>query len=205
MLQKNVISLGISLGILFLLIATFYYPGGSLQNEFSQGYSWTENYISNLLRPLAVNGKDNAARPWAIVGVLFLTSSFGLFFVQFSDYIQVKSAAFIIKYVGIVATFLGFLTVIPSLHDIMVTVTSVMTLLLFFYLTVIAIKAKMPILSIASVFFLSLFYLATFMYFGRFHLEYMPIMQKIILLAKIVWILSLTYFTTKDDFKHVLK
>jgi hypothetical protein len=205
MLQKNLILSGISLGVLFLLIATAYYPGGSLHNEFSVGYSWTENYITNLLNPLAVNGMDNAARPWAIVGVLFLTSSFGLFFVQFSDYIQIKSAAFIIKYVGIAATLLGFLTVIPSLHDIMVMITSILTLLLFFYLTVIAVKAKMPILSIASVFFLSLFYLTTFMYYGRFHLEYLPIMQKTILLAKIVWILSLAYFTTKGDFKHVLK
>jgi hypothetical protein len=204
MLQKNVILSGIYLGVLFLVIATFYYPGGTLYNEFSQGYSWSENYITNLLNPLAVNGLGNGARPWAIVGVLFLTSSFGLFFVQFSDYIQNKSAAFIIKYVGIAATFLGFLTVIPSLHDIMVMITSILMLLIFFYLTVLVIKAKKPIFTIVSVFFLSLFYLTTFMYFGRFHLEYLPIMQKIILLAKITWILSLAYFTTKEDFKNVL-
>jgi hypothetical protein len=65
------------------------------------------------------------------------------------------------------------------------------------------IKAKLPILSIVSIFFLSLFYLTTFMYFGSYRLEYLPIMQKTILLAKIVWILSLSFFTTKKDFKNI--
>jgi hypothetical protein len=205
MVRKNLILIGITLGVLFLIIATAYYPGGTYNNEFSVGYSWSENYISNLLRPLAVNGMENAARPWAIVGILFLTSAFGLFFVKFSAFIKIKSAAFIIKYLGVTATFLGFLTIIPSLHDLMVTITSILTLLIFFYITILVIKAKMPIFSIVSIFFLSLFYLATFMYFGRFHLEYMPIMQKIILLAKIVWILSLEYFTTEEDFKYITK
>ena len=205
MIQKNIITIGIALGVLLLIISTFFYPGGTLNDPNSVGYSWFENYISNLLRPLAVNGMENAARPWAVAGALILTLSFGLFFYQFSAFLKVKSAAFVIKYVGIVATFLGFLIVIPSLHDILVTVTSALSLLLFFYLTVFVINAKKPILSLMSVLFLILFYFATFMYSARFHLEYMPIMQKIVFVVKIVWILSLAYFTKKEDFENVLK
>ncbi len=205
MLQKNLITLGIALGVLFLTVATFFYPGGTINNEFSVGYSWSENYISHLLRPLAVNGMENPARPWAIIGVLLFTGAFGLFFFQFSEFIKVKSAAFIIKYLGVLGTFLGFLVIVPSLHDLMVSLTSFLSLLIFFYLTAFVIKAKKTILALMSVLFLLLFYFATFMYSTRFHLEYMPLMQKIAFLVKIVWILSLTFFTKKEDFENILK
>ncbi len=204
MIQKNLIFTGLMLGVLFLTIAIFYYPGGTIYNEFSIGYSWADNYISNLLRPLAVNGMENPARPWAVFGVLIFTASSGLFFYQFSTFIQVKSAALVIRYTGLLASFLGFLIIIPSLHDLMVTLTSTLSLLIFFYLTVFTIKAKKPILAIMSVLFLLLFYFATFMYSSKFHLEYMPIMQKLVFLVKIVWILTLSYFTKKEDFEHIL-
>ncbi len=193
------------LGVLFLTIATFYYPGGTLDNPAAIGYSWKDNYISNLLRPLAVNGMDNPARPWAVFGILLMTISSGLFFYQFATFIKVKSAALVIRYAGLLASLLGFLIVIPSLHDLMVTLTSTLTLLIFFYITVITIKAKLPILSIVSVLFLALFYFATFMYSARFHLEYMPIMQKITFLAKIIWISALSYCTTKEDFEKIVQ
>ena len=205
MIKKNSILIGIIIGAVFLIIATFYYPGGNVNNEFSKGYDWMHNYISNLLRPLAVNGMDNPARPWAVVGIFFLTASFGIFFVKFSARIRIKNVSFVIKYFGILATILGFLAVSPSLHDIMVTLSSSLTLLIFFYITVMIIKSKLLILKIVSILFLLIFYFGAYMYFTRSYLEFMPLMQKIIFLIKIVWILSLEYFTQKEDFQHITK
>jgi hypothetical protein len=169
------------------------------------GYDWANNYISNLLNPQAVNGMINTARPWAVGGVLFLSASFGLFFIGFSDKIKVKSAANVIKYGGLMAALCAFLTVFPSLHDIMVTLSGTCTLLVFFYITVFLFKTKFHFLKIYSVLSLIFFYAATYMYSTRSYIEYLPIMQKTIHLVQIVWVLILEYYTTEKDFQHITK
>ena len=205
MIKKYSILIGITIGVLLLIISTIYYPGGTYENINSEGYDWANNYISNLLRPLAVNGEKNTSRPFAIFGVLCLTASFGLFFVNFSNKIKIRSASLVIKYLGILATIFGFVTVIPSMHDIMVTLSSILTLLIFFYITVMVIKSKLTVIKIVSIVFLLTFYFGAYMYFARFQLEYMPIMQKIIFVMKITWVLSLEYLTRKEDFEHIIK
>ncbi len=205
MIKKYSILIGITIGVLLLIISTIYYPGGTYENINSEGYDWANNYISNLLRPLAVNGEKNTSRPFAFLGVFFLTASFGLFFVKFSNKIKIRSASLVIKYLGILATIFGFVTVIPSMHDIMVTLSSILTLLIFFYITVMVIKSKLTVMKIMSIVFLLTFYFGAYMYFSRFQLEYMPIMQKIIFVMKIIWVLSLEYLTRKKDFEHIIK
>lgn len=203
MVRKHFVAAGIAVSCVFLCIATLYYPGGTYDDAHTQGYDWLNNYISNLLRPLAVNGMYNAARPWATIGVLFLTASFGLFFVEFSNRIRIKSVAFVVKYFGIAATALGFLTVIPSWHDHMVMMSSILTLIIFFYITVILLKSKLHLLKIASILFLLTFYLAAYMYFTQSYLGFMPLMQKFVFLIKIVWVLSLLYLSREDDFQYI--
>lgn len=205
MIKKYSILIGITIGVLLLIISTIYYPGGTYENINSEGYDWANNYISNLLSPLAVNGEKNTSRPFAFFGVLFLTTSFGLFFVKFSNKIKIRSASLVIKYLGILATVFGFVIVIPSMHDIMVTLSSILTLLIFFYITVMVIKSKLTVMKIMSIVFLLTFYFGAYMYFSRFQLEYMPIMQKIIFVMKITWVLSLEYLTRKEDFEHIIK
>lgn len=204
MLKKYSILLGLSIGTCFLLLATWYYPGGTYSNIDSIGYSWTDNYISNLLRPLAVNGMVNEARPFAIIGIFLLTASFGYFFIRFSENIRIRSAAFVIKYLGILATVLGFITVIPRMHDMMVMASSILTLLIFFYITVIILKSKLTLLKVLSVFFLLTFYLGAYMYFTQSFLHYMPIVQKLIFAMKIIWVISIEHFSTREDFSHII-
>jgi len=205
MIKKYSILIGVMVGTLLLIISTIYYPGGNSENVNSEGYDWVNNYISNLLRPLAVNGEENTARPIAIFGILLLTASFGFFFVNFARKIKIRSASLVIKYLGLLATTFGFVTVIPSMHDIMVTLSSILTLLIFFYITVIVIKSKLTMMKIMSIVFLLTFYFGAYMYFSRFQLEFMPVMQKIIFVMKIAWVLSLEYLTRKEDFEHIIK
>jgi hypothetical protein len=205
MIKKNTILFGLIIALILLFIATLNYPGGSIKNEVSVGFDWVNNYISNLLNPQAVNGMVNTARPWAVAGVLFLSASFGLFFIQFSNKIKVKSAANVIKYGGILATLCAFLIVFPSLHDIMVTLSATCTLLVFFYITVFLFKSKFHFLKIYSLLSISFFYVVTYMYSTRSYVEYLPIMQKAIHLVQIVWVLALEYFTKEEDFQHITK
>lgn len=200
MIKKHLIAVGLLAGICLLLTATFFYPGGSYVEASAIGYDWWNNYISNLLSPVAVNGMHNTARPWAVAGVLLLTAGFGVFFVRFSHRIPDRNGALAIKYLGAAVTILAFLTVIPTLHDLMVTLSSILTLIIFFYITVFTLKSQLQLLKFCAVLFLSTFYFAAFMYFTRSYLEFMPVLQKVILLMKIVWVLSLEYFTRSEDF-----
>lgn len=205
MLKDYSIFILLVIGTGLLILATWYYPGGSAGNENSEGYIWMENYISNLLNPIAVNGENNGARPWAMAGVLCLSIGFGIFFIQFSKRVRIRSAALVIKYVGISATSFAILTIFPSLHDVMVTLSSILTLLVFFYITIIVLKSKLPFFKFISVIFLLTFYLGAYMYFTRTYLEYMPLAQKVIYLVKIIWVLALMYFTRLEDFKHITR
>ncbi len=204
-LKGHIVAIALLIGTALLIIAAYNYPGGSSVEELSTSYSFSENYISDLLRPLAVNGDPNSARPFATMGTLFLSTGFGIFFIVFSQRIIVPSARFVIKYCGIAAMAFGFLTAFPQLHDIMVTLSSILSLIILFYITVFVVKSKLTFLKIMSILFLLASYFAAYMYFTRSFLDYMPLAQKLIYAIKIIWVLSLFYFTSAKDFKHIIR
>ena len=93
MLKKYSVLIGIIISLLLLLIATLVYPGGSVFDQHSTGFDWTKNFISNLFAAKALNGTDNSSRPWADMGMVFLSISMGIFFIHFSKKIPAKGAA----------------------------------------------------------------------------------------------------------------
>lgn len=66
------------------MAAALKYPGSSPKDSRSVGFQWTENYISDMLEYKAVNGADNHARPFAVVGVVLMGLFTGLAFVRFA-------------------------------------------------------------------------------------------------------------------------
>jgi hypothetical protein len=201
--SKHIVLLGLLLSIGFLFVAGYLYPGGSPKNSNSIGYSWTENYISNLLEYKAVNGMDNAARPYGVIGVVLLGLSSGLAFVRLSKKVVSKKYSVVIKYLGIILILFSSLITIPSLHDTMVRLSSIATLLLFFYVTILLIKSKLQLLKLVSLFLLLVSYGAAYMYFFRAGLDYLPIVQKAIHILQIILILGLEYLTAKTYFDHI--
>ncbi|MBK9735878.1 MAG: hypothetical protein IPO92_13355 [Saprospiraceae bacterium] len=201
--KKNIVLFGLVLSIVFLFIAGYHYPGGSPKDINSIGYSFKENYISNLLEFKAVNGMENKARPFGVIGVILLGLSSGLAFVRLSKKVDSNKYLVVIKNVGIILIILSSLISIPSLHDTMVTLSSIATLLLFFYVTVLLIKSKLLLLKFSSIFLLLVSYGAAYMYFFRAGLDYLPIVQKTIHILQIILILGLEYLTTRKDFEHI--
>ena len=199
MLKKHSILLGITVALLLLFVATLQYPGGSQYSSNSVGYDWQNNYISNLFSPKAVNGLSNTSRPWAICGMLLLCASFTIFFISFSKKIPSKLSADIIKYCGIGAMVFAFLAVTPF-HDAGVTIASILIVISMFYIMVFVFTTKLHLLKILCTVCLLVSYCCNYMYYSRYHLDFLPIMQKIDLLIALVWVLCLQYFTAKDDF-----
>lgn len=193
MIPKNIILIGLIISMLLLLISALYYPGGSSHDPNAEGFSMAHNYLSNLFNARAVNGLDNPGKPWAIVGMLFLCATLGGFFIKFSQRIEQKSAANIIKFAGIGSMVFAFLTVTP-LHDLMISLSTSLALIASFYIIVFILKSKFLFLKILSVVCLLVTYGCAYMYFTRSYLDFLPIMQKVCLLVNIAWIISLEYF-----------
>jgi hypothetical protein len=199
MLKRHCILLGIFISIVLLVVATVYYPGGSQLDKNSIGYDWKNNYISNLFGEKAINGSDNASRFWAIGGMVFLSASFALFFIEFSKKIPNTNAAKIIKYVGSSCMLFTFLIATP-LHDSMITIASTMFLLAVFYITVFVFKTKLHFFKGLCVICLFIFYATLYLYGSGIYREFLPIMQKITFAVSIFLVLGLEYFTKKEDF-----
>ncbi|MBB2146351.1 hypothetical protein GM921_12690 [Pedobacter sp. LMG 31464] len=202
MLKKHLILLGVIISMSLLVIATLNYPGGSTFDKTSIGYNWGKNYISNLFGEKAVNGLDNTGRFWAVGGMMFLSASFALFFIEFSKKISAKGAAKVIKYIGAISMVFTFLIATP-LHDIMVIIASTLFLVGMFYITVFVLKSRLHLLKVLCVFCLLVFYSTLYLYgIGDFR-SFLPILQKVTFAISILTILGLEYFTQKEDFQHI--
>jgi len=202
MLKKYSILLGIIISIFLLVIATLYYPGGSQFDKTSIGYDWKNNYISNLFGEKAVNGSDNASRFWAIGGMMFLSTTFAIFFIEFSKKIPAKGAAQVIKYFGAGAMLFTFLIATP-LHDKMITIASTMTLISIFYITVFVLKSRLLLFKFLCVACLVVFYCSLYMYYSGTFLRFLSIMQKVTFATIIILIVGLEYFAHKENFEHI--
>jgi len=183
-----------------LVIATLHYPGGSQHDKNSIGYDWKHNYISNLFSDKAVNGSDNASRPWAVSGTFFYCASCALFFIDFSRKIPGKAAAAIIRYCGVGSNAFAFMAVTPY-HDTMVTIASTLALVTMFYIAVFVFKTRLHLLKIVCTVCLLAFYSCNYIYYTRNYLAFLPVLQKLSLVITITWILLLQYFTSIADFQ----
>ncbi|RYF78153.1 MAG: hypothetical protein EOO39_02165 [Cytophagaceae bacterium] len=199
MQRKQLVLLGALLSMTLFLVAAWYYPGGSQVDSHSVGYDWKANYISNLFGERALNGSANAARSWALGGMVFLAISFALFFIDFSRKIPAKGAANVIRYVGVTGMLFTILIATP-LHDLMITIASTLFLVSFFYITVFIVKSRLHLLKFLCVICLLIFYTTLYLYGSGDYRSYLPIMQKITFVSTIGLVLGLTYFTEKEDF-----
>lgn len=164
----------------------------------SVGFEWSRNFITNLFAEKAMNGADNDSRIWAIVGMAFHSVGYGIFFVNMSRKMSSKHAAKVLVIVGaanIVASFL----ITTSLHDIMVTVSSTLSMLGLFYITVFILKTRLHWLKLTCVGCMLMFYFTLYLY-GAGDWQLLAIMQKVSLISSMLLILSLEYFTQASDF-----
>jgi len=201
MVKRYLVLIGVIISMSLLTTATFVYPGGSFFDKESSGFDWTTNFISNLFLAKALNGLENPSKIWADTGMIVLSVSFAVFFINFSKKIPLKSAANIIKYLGTGSMFLFFL-IVTSLHDLMVTVSSTMILISFFYITVFILKSKLKMFKFSSIFCLLLLYYSLYLY-GTGKWDWLPIIQKITFFSFILLILGLEYFTNSKDFEEI--
>lgn len=201
MIKKHTVLICLTISVVFMVIATLLYPGGSLLDKNSMGFQWTKNFISNLFGAKAINGLDNPARIWALIGILFHSVGYGIFFINMSKKIAQKNAATVLKIIGATNILFTFLIATP-LHDVMGTISSTLFLMGLFYITVFILKTKLHLLKFCCVVCMLTFYYTLYLY-GTGDWGILAIMQKVTFIISMLLVLVLEYFTTLDDFKLV--
>ncbi|WP_194975495.1 hypothetical protein [Aquiflexum lacus] len=199
-MQKYSVLICIIISVLFLVIAILLYPGGSILDENSVGFDWSKNFFSNLFLAKALNGTENPSRIWALIGMVFNSIGYGLFFIHTSRKIPHKHTELVLISIGVVNMFFTFLIATP-LHNIMVTVSSTLTMIGLFYITVFILKTKIHWLTLFCIVSLLIFYSTLYLY-GAGNWGLLAVMQKVTFLCFMLLVLTIEYFTKAEDFQQ---
>ena len=200
MIKKYSVLTCVVTSVILIVIATLAYPGGSLPDRNSTGFDWSKNFISNLFATKAINGLGNPGRIWALVGMAFHSVGYGIFFINMSGKMSSKHAANILKFIGAASIVYNFL-IVTSLHDLMITVSSTLSLLGLFYITVFTLKTKLHLLKFCCIICLLIFYYTLYLY-GSGDWVLLAIMQKVSMICSMLLVLGLEYFTKREDFNQ---
>ena len=197
-IRKYIVLLAILISTLLLIIASLLYPGGSLYDKQAPGFDWTKNFFSNLFEATAINGQPNPGRIWAVIGMAFHSIGYGLFFRNTARKMPMRHASIVLNTVGIANMVFSFLIATP-LHDIMIVVSSTLTLLGIFYITVFTLKTKLHILKAACILCMLIFYFTLYLY-GAGDWGLLAVMQKVSLVVSLALVLGIEYGTRAEDF-----
>lgn len=184
-----------------MMVAILVYPGGSMFNEYSVGFDWTKNFISNLFGERALDGSANPSRIWAYLAMLILPISYAIFFVNMSKKMPDKNAVNILKYGGMANILFTFLTV-THLHDIMLIISTAVFGTCLVVITVFIFRTKLHLFKLLCVACLLVFYYTIYLW-GISSWSLLPTMQKVNFTSSTLLILLLEYFTQKADFAHI--
>jgi len=201
MIKKHLVLLGITISLIFLLLAISIYPGGTYQNKNSVGFDWIQNYFSNLFEVKALNGSQNPSRVWAFLGVFFYSISCSSFFINMSKKIPEKIFKNVIKYLGILIMPSTFLIITP-LHDLMLNISSFLFWNCITVITVFIFMTKLHFFKIYNIICLLIFFYAVYIHSTN-NWVVLPIIQKVNTISSVLLILGLEYFTKKEDFIHI--
>ena len=185
------------ISLMFLVIAAALYPGGSLADSNSVGFVWSRNFISNLFQETAINGAVNPGRVWALIGMVVHSLGDGLFFIRMSRVITEKHATRVLKVIGYANIVFNFMIATPF-HDVMITISSTLSLLGLFYITVFILRTQLHLLKVCCIVCMLIAYYTLFLY-GMGNWPLLAIMQKVAMICSALLVLGLTYFMKAED------
>ena len=200
MVKKYSVLICLVISVILIVIASLFYPGGSLLDKNSIGFGWSKNFLSNLFATKAINGSENPGRIWAVIGMAFHSVGYGIFFINMSKNISSRQWAHTLKFIGVTNIILIFLIATP-LHDLGV-ISIILTLIGLFIITVFILKSKLHLLKFCCIICLLTYYCFFFL-FGLGYMGLSVIMQKVYIISSMLLVLGLEYFTKYEDFIQI--
>lgn len=184
--------------LLLFLVAAHHYPGGTITSPETVGYDWSENTISALFQPYALNGQTNPARYFAITAMLVYCFSLAFMFRAISKKSASEFHRKTIEIAGIGFAVYTFLIVTP-MHNLMIGIA-----LLFFLVTAGSMLhnlylQKNRLLLSAGIISVSIPLINATIYYGDFIYGILPAVQKAGALACAVWFILVYYNESRQS------
>jgi hypothetical protein len=186
--------------VVFYVIATLLYPGGSQVDKNSIGFSWTNNYWCTLLNENAINGQPNPAKPIAMTGLFVLCLTLSFFWFLFPRHINIsKKLKIAIQISGILAMTIAFFLFTNTNHDLVINLASIFGLIATVGTFIGLYKARWFRLFAFGLLNILLVGLNNYVYYTKGLIIYLPVIQKISFAAFLIWICSIniTFFKKK--------
>lgn len=190
--RKHLPALGIVIGLSVFVVATTRYPGGTLSAAHTIGYSWSQNYVSSLFAPTALDGEPNGARYFAIAAVFFISASLGVVYNAISAKATSRAHRKTIQIAGIGSAVYGFFVATP-MHDLMVNISLVFNVVALIATTHMLYIERRWQLFTGGAFCVTLLFVTAAMYYANALYGVLPVIQKAGLLSNILWLLFLYY------------
>jgi hypothetical protein len=197
---KKLPFLGLILSFILIVLATFQYPGGTILDNSTVGYSWTENTFSALFQPYALNGFGNSARFLAITSVFFYCVSLAFVFNSIAHHSASSTHRSLIKTAGIGSMVYAFLIVTP-MHNLMVNIALMFYLVAVFSILHSLYLLKLNKLMIFGLFCVSLPIFNAAIYYLDILYFLLPFIQKLGMFACLVWLLVIYLFHSSSSHK----
>jgi hypothetical protein len=184
--------MGICLFIILYFIAAFLYPGGSEINRLANRFSWMHNYWCDLMDTHAENGKQNAARPIAIIAMSVLCLSIGIFWYFVPRLFTFKPySKKIIQYTGMMS--MGMIVLLQAdYHDTVINIAGILGVIAITGTLTGLYKIRLYKLLALGLLCLFLCLLNNYIYYTKNWIWYLPIIQKISFFFFLLWFCLLT-------------
>ena len=180
---------GIIAFVSLYILASLQYPGGSPADQFSNGFSWMDNYFCNLLNQTAINGQANQGQPFALASLVVLALSLAMFWWSFPNFVQInKFQSGVIRIAGICSMAIACLLFTNLNHDLITNTASLFGLIAILTSMWALYQNKQMAIFVFGLFNLLLVLLNNWLYYHPTLIQYLPLVQKISFASFLLWV-----------------
>ncbi len=189
---------------IFIFAVLYYYSstlyaGGSQADLTTTGFDWVHNYWSDLMNETGRNGLPNPAEPYAIAAMMIMCIGLMIFFIQFAaKFAEHRVWRYIIQISGTLAMICAILT-FTEYHAPMIALSSFFGLFLLTGISREVYKSEMTIMKIGGVICILLLIINNYIYFSRYFVEILPLLQKITFAIVLLWFAGLNMELVKKN------
>ena len=184
--------MGISLFALFFILAASNYPGGSNLNPNSIGYGWKENFWCELLGHSAKNSTPNAARPYALTGMISLSIGVSSFwYLMTQNLFRNNTINLVVRSFGIMSMFLSSF-IFTIYHDLFIFGSVITGSVALFFLFRELWKRERFIQFATGITFLIMIFINCFIYLTEIGENALPLLQKLTFIYSLSWIVYMS-------------
>lgn len=180
--------LGIGAYLLFFVIATTQYPGGSIHNIAADSYSYFHNFLCDLMHNFTEDGAVNHARPIAVIAHWMLSFAMISFFYVLPEIFSYKNRNTLLMQVFGIITMTIFIFMYTDYHDQVVTLVGIFGTIALIPFFMEVLKHEVKGFRILSYCCIALSLIVYFSWETRIGFYYLPALQKVTFLVDTWWV-----------------